>query len=109
MSLSCGRRSEIIFTVRLGKLPCVGESLDAGLECPAGQPQVTVAWREHSREAGWVSPGTGLSSEGPLCPGHLSSGSPLSATYLTQELTSSPANVLFQRKVQERTFQTVGK
>lgn len=87
-------------TVRLGRLPCVGELLDAGLESPTRQRQVMVA-RGQGHEAGWSSPGPGPSSERPPAV-------PLSAVgalcrpgtwNLTQELPSFPVNVRFQSKV----------
>lgn len=45
--------------------------------------------------------------EGPAPRPHISSGSSVSATDLTQELPGFPVNVCSQSKVQERTFQTV--
>lgn len=94
-------------TVRLGRLPCVGESLDAGLESPTRQRQVIVA-RGQGHEAGWSSPGPGPSSERPPAVPPVSSGSPLSPGNLTQELPSFPVNVRFQSKVRKRSFQTLG-
>lgn len=52
-------------TVRLGRLPSVGESLDAGLESPTRQRQVIVA-RGQGHEAAGPAQDPGLHHRGPL-------------------------------------------